>query len=63
MGAFLVNDSLLTDKNLICEMWADHFEAMGSPSESAHFDDGFFILLPGVFKRSSFLVPTTAGEL
>ena len=41
MGAFLVNDNLLTDKNLICEMWADHFEALGTPSYNAHFDNGF----------------------
>ena len=41
MGAFLVNDNLLTDKNLIHEMWADHFEALGTPSENAHFDNGF----------------------
>ena len=41
MGAFLVNDNLLTDKNLICEMLTDHFEAFGIPSENAHFNDGF----------------------
>ena len=41
MGAFLVNDNLLTDKNLIREMWADHFEALGTLSENAHFDNGF----------------------
>ena len=41
MGAFLVNDKLLTDKNLIREMWADHFEALGAPAENAHFDNGF----------------------
>ena len=40
MGAFLLNDNLLTDKNLIREMWADHFEALCTPSENAH-DDGF----------------------
>ena len=40
MGAFSVNDNLLTDKNLIREMWADHFEALGTPSENAHFDNG-----------------------
>ena len=41
MGAFLVSDNLLIDKNLIREMWADHFEALGTPSENAHFDNGF----------------------
>ena len=37
MGAFLVNDNLLTDKNLR----ADHFEVLCIPSENAHFDNGF----------------------
>ena len=41
MGAFLVNDNLLTDNNLIREMWADHFEALGTPSDNAQFDNGF----------------------
>ena len=41
MGAFLVNDNLLTDKNLIREMWVDHFEALGTPSENAYSDNGF----------------------
>ena len=60
MGACLVNDNLLTDKNLIREMWADHFEALGTPSDNAHFDMVFSTLLPEVSRRSSFLVPTTA---
>ena len=41
MSAFLVNDNLLTDNNLIREMWADHFEASGTPSDNANFDNGF----------------------
>ena len=41
MGACLVNDNLPTDKNLIREIWAEHFEALGTPSENAHFDNGF----------------------
>ena len=41
MGAFLVNDNLLTDKNLIREMWADDFKALDTPSENAYFDNGF----------------------
>ena len=35
MGAILVSDNLLTDKNLIREMWTDRFEALGTPSENA----------------------------
>ena len=41
MSAFLVNGSLNTDINEIRNMWADHFEALGTPSESATYDDGF----------------------
>ena len=42
MSAFLVNGDLLTDKKVIRAMWADHFEALGTPSEIATFDKGFF---------------------
>ena len=42
MSAFLVNGDLLTDKKAIRAMWADHFEALGTPSEIATFDKGFF---------------------
>ena len=45
MSAFLVNCSLLTDRNLIrdmCgDMWADHFEVLGTPSENEYFDNTF----------------------
>ena len=42
MIAFLVNGDLLTDKKAPRAMWADHFEALGTPSEIATFDKGFF---------------------
>ena len=42
MSAFVVNDELLTDKNKIRDMWADHFEALGSRSEIEPFDKDFF---------------------
>ena len=48
MSAFLVEDRLITDKNLIREMWVNHFEALGIPSNSENFD-------------SNFLAPVTAG--
>ena len=41
MSAFLVNGNLLTDRNLIRDMWADHFEALGTPSEDEYFDNAF----------------------
>ena len=42
MSAFLVSGDLLTDKKAIRAMWADHFEALGTPSEIATFDKIFF---------------------
>ena len=45
MSAFLVNGSLITDINEIRIMWADHFEALGTPSESATYDNGFAALV------------------
>ena len=47
MSAFLVNGNLLTGRNLIRNIWADHFKALGTPSENQHFDDAF--LNRGVF--------------
>ena len=41
MSAFLVNGSLITDINEIRNMWADTFEALGTPLESATYDNGF----------------------
>ena len=42
MSAFLVNGNLLTDKSAIRDMWTDHFEALGTPSENSNFDNDFF---------------------
>ena len=42
MSAFVVNGELLTEKNEIRDMWADHFEALGSPSEIETSDKDFF---------------------
>ena len=41
MNAFLVNGNLLTDRSLIRNMWADHFEALGIPSQNEHVDNAF----------------------
>ena len=41
MSAFLVEDELITNKNLIREMWVNHFEALGIPSNSENFDSNF----------------------
>ena len=41
MSAFLAENKLITDKYLIREMWADHFEALGTPSVNVNFDGNF----------------------
>ena len=70
MSVFLVNGSLITDINEIRIMWADHFEALGTPSDSATYDNGFAALVsahvketveaclddPGVFSMSHLLM-------
>ena len=33
MNAFLIDGKLITDKNDICDMWANHFEDLGKPWE------------------------------
>ena len=52
MSAFLVNGSLITDINEIRNMWADHFEALGTPSESATYDNGFAALVSAHVKET-----------
>ena len=39
--AFLVNDTLLTDRGKIRQMWANHFETLGTPSVNDNFDNNF----------------------
>ena len=41
ISAFLVENKLITDKNLIREMWADHFETLGITSVNENFDSNF----------------------
>ena len=52
MSAFLVNESLITDINEIWSMWADHFEALGTPSVSATYDNGFAALVSAYVKET-----------
>ena len=53
-STFVVNGELLTDKNKIHDMWADHFEALGSPSEIETFDKDFFNKVTDSVCRSLF---------
>ena len=41
MSAFLVNGKLITDKYYIRDMWADHFEELGTPNLHTDYDDNF----------------------
>ena len=41
ISAFLVGGKLITDKNSIRNMWADHCEFLGKPSSNANFDSNF----------------------
>ena len=42
MSAFLVNGEFITDKNKIRNLWADHFEALGTLSSNTNYDNSFF---------------------
>ena len=42
LSAFLVNRELITDKNKIRIMWADHFEALGTLSSNTNYDNNIF---------------------
>ena len=61
MSAFVVNGELLTDKNKIRDMWADHFEALGSPSETETFDKDFFNKVSDSVRESLFSFLTDHG--
>ena len=56
MIAFVVNGEVLTDKNKIRDMWADHFEALGSPSEIETFDKDFFNKVSDSVRESLFFL-------
>ena len=41
MTASLTDGKIITDKMKILDMWADRFEALGTPSVSARYDNDF----------------------
>ena len=62
MSSFLVDCKLITDKKQIREIWADHFEELGTPSENTQFDSDFLIRVNTImFKR--FLLPALMTHL
>ena len=42
ISTFLVNGAFITEENDIRDMWADHFEALGTPTVSLNFFDNEF---------------------
>ena len=42
MSAFLVDGKMITDKTDILNMWADHFETLGTPSDNVTYDKSSF---------------------
>ena len=52
-SAFLDEDKLITDRNLIREMWVNHFEALGPPSNSENFDSNFLARVTASVKDKS----------
>ena len=40
-SSFLVDGKFITDNKQIHEMWAGHFEELGTPSENIQFDSDF----------------------
>ena len=36
MSAFLVDKNFITDENAVREMWATHFECLGTPSDNSN---------------------------
>ena len=51
MSAFLVGGKLITDKNSIRNMWADHFEFLGKPSSDANLDSNFLVRVANTFQE------------
>ena len=51
MTAFLVDGKLIMDEKQILEMWADHFEALGTPSVSVQYDNDFPICVTTSIKE------------
>ena len=45
MSAFLVNGRLITNENDKGDMWADHFEALGTPTINLNFNNEFADLI------------------
>ena len=43
MSFFLVDGKFITDNKQIREMWAGHFDELGTPSDNIQFDSDFCV--------------------
>ena len=62
MSSFFVDGKLITDKKQIREMWADHFEELGTPSENTQFDSDFLTGVTTNVQETLLLAPMTHLE-
>ena len=62
MSAFFVKDKLITDRNLIREKWVDHFEALGTPSNSENFDSNFLVRVTASVEDIFKILPLYKGR-
>ena len=51
MSAFQIDGAMCNDKDKIRDMWADHFEFLGTPSQSDSYDSNFFNRVTGCIKE------------
>ena len=51
MSAFQIDGAMCNDKDKIRDMWADHFEFLGTPSQSDSYDSNFFSRVTGCVKE------------
>ena len=65
MSAFLVNGALITEEHDIRDMWADHFEALGTPTASLNFDNEFANSISTHIQNifQNFMKPLTCEEV
>ena len=51
MTAFQIDGAMCNDKDKIRDMWADHFEFIGTPAQSDSYDSNFFNRVTGCVKE------------
>ena len=62
MNAFLIDGKLITDKNDMCDMWANHFEDLRKPSFDYDFFDRVATRVRNFFASCQNELPCTLNE-